>query len=70
MKTVQIVAHSFDCLPSDVSITRRGTGTTIQVATVAAIRDMFRSDKLRHKRINDFKISLVVLADMEAQLKN
>lgn len=63
MKTVQIVGHAFDCLPGHITIAARGTGSNVRVAICDAVRDMFSDKRLHRKRVGDFKLSVVVIAD-------
>lgn len=50
MKTVQIIGHAFDCLPGHVTISARGTGGTVRVATQRAIGKMLWDKRLYRKR--------------------
>lgn len=63
MKTVSVVAHSFDCLPGHVTLTGRGQGSSLQVAVRDAIKDLFSNRQLHKKRIGEFKCSVVVISD-------
>lgn len=63
MKTVSAIGHAFDCLPGHVTVTARGTGSNVRVAICDAIRVMFTDKRLYRKRIGDFKLSIVVIAD-------
>jgi hypothetical protein len=65
MKTVNVVAHAFDSLPGHVTISVRGRGFNLRAALCDAIREMFKDERLRRKRIDDFKLSVVVLTDRE-----
>ena len=62
-KTVQAIGHSFDGLAAHITVEGRGAGGTLRVATMRAVNIMLGDPKLRHKHINDFKISVVVIAD-------
>lgn len=63
MKTVQVVGHAFDCLPGHVTISGRGSGSSVRVAVKKAIERMFEDDRLYRKQIGDFKMTAVVIAD-------
>lgn len=63
MKTVQVIGHSFDCLPAHVQVVGRGTGSNLRIAVCDALRTMFADERLHRKHINDFKVSVVVLSD-------
>lgn len=62
-KTVQILGHAFDCLPGHVTIPARGEGGTVRIATMRAVSSLFDDQRLRHKQIGDFKLSVVVVRD-------
>lgn len=62
-KTVSIVAHSFDCLPGHEQISARGEAGSVRVAIQRAVLSIFQDRRLRHKQINDFKMTVVVIAD-------
>ena len=63
MKTVSIVAHAFDCLPGHVTITARGSGGNLRVAVSRAVQDVMSDDRLKWKKVSDFKMSVVVISD-------
>ena len=63
MKTVSVVAHAFDCLPAHVTITAKESGFNLRVATARAVSAVLSDKKLRKKHVNDFKISVVVIAN-------
>jgi hypothetical protein len=63
MKIVSIVGHSFDCLPGHITISARGTGSSLRTAICDAVREMFNDSRLHRKHIKDFKISIAVAAD-------
>jgi hypothetical protein len=62
-KTVAVIGHAFDCLPGHVTISARGKGATVRVATMRGVSNMLDDQRLRRKQIGDFKISVVVIAD-------
>ena len=62
-KTVQVIGHSFSCCPGHVVIEGRGSGSSLRVALCNAVRAMLKDERLRHRHINNFKLSVVVIAD-------
>lgn len=62
-KTVHLIAHAFDCLPGHVTITSRGEGGNLRIAVQRALAAVLSSEKIRGKRVGDFKISVIVIAD-------
>jgi hypothetical protein len=60
MKTVQVLGHAFDCLPGHVTIAGKGSGTNVRAATKAAVDNMLSDERLNHKRIGNFKMTVVV----------
>jgi hypothetical protein len=67
MKVVQVCAYNFNCLPGHSLISRCGSGYNVRAAVTAAVREIFRDPKLSHKRIVDFKMSIVVISDRQIQ---
>lgn len=67
MKVVEIVGHEFDCLPGHVMIDGRGVGSSLRTAVCDAIRNMFSDRRLHHKRISEFKLSVIVLSDRKGE---
>jgi hypothetical protein len=63
MKTVNVVAHSFDCLPGHVTVAAKAKGGNVRVATARAVGLVFLDERLRRKQISDFKLSVVVISD-------
>lgn len=61
MKNVSVVGYNFDCLPGHVRISGRGAGGTVRIAAMRALSNMMDDQRLSHKRIGDFKISVVVV---------
>ena len=59
MKTVEIVGHSFDCLPGHVSVCARGQGSSLRVALCDAVRAIFDDPRLLRKRVHSFKLAVV-----------
>lgn len=57
MKTVHVTGYQFDCLPGHVRIAGKGEGSSLRVAVLRAIGSMFNDPRLRHRQIDDFKIS-------------
>jgi hypothetical protein len=64
-KSVQVVGYQFDALPGHVRVAVRGTGNTLRIALQRAIGNLFRDPKLRRKRIDSFKLSVVVITERE-----
>lgn len=62
-KSVQVIGHAFDCLPGHITIAGRGSGSSLRVAVREAISKMLADPRLRRKHVNDFKMSVVVIAD-------
>jgi len=60
MKNVTVIGHTFGCLPGHVTIPARGSGGTTRVATIRAVSNLMDAEKLRGKRIREFKITVVV----------
>ena len=58
MKTVHVEGHAFDCLPGHVTVTGRGVGSNVRIALIRAVGSMFSDDRLRRKRVRDFKMSV------------
>jgi hypothetical protein len=63
MKTVHVVAYQFDSLPGHITVSARGTGADLRIATQRAMSSIFRDKRLRYKQIGTFKISVVVISD-------
>jgi hypothetical protein len=63
MKTVHVVAYQFDSLPGHITVSARGTGANLRVATQRAISSIFRDKRLRYKQIGTFTISVVAIPD-------
>jgi len=63
MKTVHVIGYQFDALPAHIKIPARGTGYNLRVAVTRAVDNLLSDDKLKHKQIGDFKMSVVVIAD-------
>jgi hypothetical protein len=63
MKTVHVVAYQFDSLPGHITVSARGTGANLRIATQRAMSSIFRDKRLRYKQIGTFKISVVVISD-------
>lgn len=62
-KTVQVLGHQFDGCPAHLTVAGKGFGYTLRVATQRAIENMFRDPRLKKKRIDSFKLSVVVIAE-------
>jgi hypothetical protein len=60
VKEITLLAHGFDCLPGHVTLTGRGRGSSLRVAAMRAMENLFKSPELKRKRLTDCKLSLVV----------
>jgi hypothetical protein len=60
VKTVTVIAHSFDCLPAHVQVSGRGSASTLRVAAARAMNNVFRSATLKRKHIGSFRVSVVI----------
>jgi len=63
---VQVLAHAFDGMPGHVTISKSGEGYNLRVATSRAVEDVLSDERLKHKRIGEFKMSVVVVKDGES----
>lgn len=63
MKTVFVVGHAFDCLPGHVTIGKTNSGFNMRVAVARAVADVLSDERLKHKQIGEFKMTVVVIAD-------
>jgi hypothetical protein len=63
MKIVNIIGHEFDALPGHVTVSGRGSGSSLRSATCDALRELLKDPRLHRKHIGSFKLSVVVIAD-------
>jgi len=63
VKLVNIIGHEFDALPGHVTVSGRGSGSSLRTATCDALRDLLKNTKLHRKNIGSFKLSVVVIAN-------
>jgi hypothetical protein len=64
VKTVTIVGHTFDCLPGHLQITARGEGSSVRIAAQRAIKNLLKHDSIRRRRVNSFKLSVVITREV------
>lgn len=62
-KTVEVIAYQFDSLPGHIRVAGRGSGATLRVALQRAVGNLFNQPALRRKRVDSFKLSVVVIAE-------
>jgi hypothetical protein len=62
-KTVEVIAYQFDSLPGHIRVSGRGSGATLRVALQRAVGNLFNQPALRRKRVDSFKLSVVVIAE-------
>jgi hypothetical protein len=46
MKTVYVVVYQFDSLPGHITVSARGTGANLRLATQRAISSLFRDKRV------------------------
>ena len=62
-KTVEGIAYQFDSLPGHIRVSGRGSGATLRVALQRAVGNLFNQPALLRKRLDSFKLSVVVITE-------
>jgi hypothetical protein len=60
VKHVEVVGFQFNNLPGHVTLTGRGEGSTLRIAVMRRVADMLHSDRIKHKRVGSFKMTVAV----------
>ena len=67
-KEAVVVAYQFNCLAAHEQWTARGKGSSARVAAMRAIEGVWRIPAIKGKRVQSFKIS-VVITDLQTEGK-